>query len=121
VYNCDLLGEPMQTKKSSFASLSNEALCKLRDEIAALLHSRAENLRMELDRLTSGTAVVGERPNGKGNGTETARRKIAPKYQGPHGETWTGRGVNPRWLTKALKEGKRPEDFLIARANAGPI
>jgi hypothetical protein len=40
----------MQPKKSSLTTLSNEALCKLRDEIAALLNSRAEDLRRELPK-----------------------------------------------------------------------
>ena len=98
----------MQPKKSSFASLSNEALCKLRDEIVAILNSRAEKLRMELDRLTNGS-VAGAR-----KGTETPRQKLAPKFRGPHGETWAGRGMKPRWMTNAMKEGKKPEDFRIA-------
>jgi hypothetical protein len=46
----------MQIKKSSFASLSNEALGKLRDEVAELLNSRAEALRGELDQLTGNAA-----------------------------------------------------------------
>ena len=73
VNNCDLLGKPMQPKKSSFASLSNEALCKLRDEIVALLNSRAEKLRMELDRLTNGSAAMA------GKVTETPKKKDCPK------------------------------------------
>jgi DNA-binding protein H-NS len=100
----------MQPKKrSSFDSLSNEALCKLRDEIVALLNSRADKLRIELDRLTNGSAAIA------GKVTETPRKKIVPKYRGPHGETWAGRGMKPRWLTNAMKEGKNPEDFRIAR------
>jgi hypothetical protein len=49
----------MQPKKASLTTLSNEALCKLRDEIAALLNSRAEDLRRELDRLTGGAVADG--------------------------------------------------------------
>jgi DNA-binding protein H-NS len=79
--------------------MSNEALCKLRDEIEAILNRRAENLRRELDRLTI---------------RATKRKKVAPKYRGPNGETWAGRGLMPRWLTSQMKEGKKPEDFLIA-------
>src|SRR3974390_941099 len=95
----------MQPKKSSFSSLSNEPLCKLGDEIAALLNSRAEELRKELALLTNGA-------DGK---TDNAKRKsAAPKYCGPNGDTWTGRGKRPRWLTAALAEGKKLEDFLIA-------
>jgi DNA-binding protein H-NS len=89
----------MQLKKSSFATLSNEALCKIRDEIEALLDRRTENLRRELDRVTFRV------PN---------RKKVTPKYRGPNGETWSGRGMLPRWLTSQVKQGKKPEDFLIA-------
>src|SRR5580658_35981 len=28
-------------------------------------------------------------------------------------ETWAGRGLKPRWLTAAIKSGKKVEDFLI--------
>jgi DNA-binding protein H-NS len=101
----------MQPKNSSLTTLSNEALCKLRDEIAVMLNSRAENLLKEVDLLTGG----GGR---KGIGRDI-RKKAAPKYRGPNGETWTGRGMNPRWLTSALNEGKQLEDFLIAARNEG--
>ena len=99
----------MQPKKSSFNTLSNEALCKLRDEIADLLNSRAEALRTELDQLTGGPAPAAD-ANG---GEETTSRRVAPKYRGPHGETWTGRGLKPRWLNEAINEGMQPSDFLI--------
>jgi DNA-binding protein H-NS len=92
-------------------TLSNEALCKLRDEIAQILNSRAETLRKELDQITDGGSV-----NGKGKRRRATSGMIAPKYRGPHGETWTGRGMHPRWLTKAINEGKRPSDFLIDNA-----
>jgi hypothetical protein len=29
-------------------------------------------------------------------------------------QTWTGRGVTPRWLTAAIEDGKKVEDFAIA-------
>ena len=107
----------MQPKKSSFASLSNEALCKLRDEIAALLNSRAENLRRELDQLTGGAVAHDGKVNGAVDASKAQRKKIAPKYRGPAGDTWTGRGIKPRWLASALNEGKKLEDFLIVTPN----
>jgi DNA-binding protein H-NS len=104
----------MQPKKSSLSTLSNEALCKLRDEVAALLNSRAEDLQRELEQLTGGAVAHDNRKaNGEGNGSKAQRKKIAPKYRGPDGGTWTGRGMKPRWLTSALNEGKKLEDFLI--------
>jgi len=104
----------MQSKKSSLSTLSNEALCKLRDEVAALLNSRAEDLQRELNRL-NGAHSAGS--NGADNSPKAQRRKIAPKYRGPDGDTWTGRGIKPRWLTSALNDGKKLEDFLIVTPN----
>jgi DNA-binding protein H-NS len=107
----------MQPKKSSLATLSNEALCKLRDEIAALLSSRAEKLRRELDQLIGGTVAHGGETNDAADAPKAKRKKIAPKYRGPDGGTWTGRGMTPRWLNSAMKEGKKLEDFLIVRSD----
>jgi DNA-binding protein H-NS len=39
---------------------------------------------------------------------------VAPKYRDPvSGNTWSGRGLKPRWMTAAIAEGKKPEDFAI--------
>jgi DNA-binding protein H-NS len=99
----------MLPKRASLATLSNEALCRLRDEIAELLNSRAEELRKELNRLSPSALEV----NGTKNTRKTKGTKIAPKYRGPDGTTWCGRGLKPRWLIKEMKEGKKLEDFLI--------
>ena len=38
---------------------------------------------------------------------------VAPKYCGPNGETWTGRGMAPRWLAALIASGKSKEDFAL--------
>lgn len=38
---------------------------------------------------------------------------VAPKYRGPNGETWTGRGLMPRWLAALEAQGQAKESFLI--------
>lgn len=39
---------------------------------------------------------------------------VAPvKYRGPNGETWSGRGLTPRWLAAVISTGKMKDDFLI--------
>ncbi len=39
---------------------------------------------------------------------------VAPKYRDPvSGKTWSGRGLKPRWMTAAIADGKKPEDFAI--------
>lgn len=39
--------------------------------------------------------------------------KVAAKYRGPNGETWSGRGLMPRWLAALVKQGRKKEDFAV--------
>ena len=39
--------------------------------------------------------------------------RVPPKYRDAHGNTWAGRGNQPRWLVAALKSGKKLEDFAV--------
>lgn len=44
---------------------------------------------------------------GKGN-------KVAAKYRNAAtGDTWSGRGLQPKWLKAALAAGKKIEDFAV--------
>jgi DNA-binding protein H-NS len=77
----------------------------------------------ELSRLTrtkSGRQVQHRRVNRSPR--KTARRtnplkgkKLPPKYRGPNKETWSGRGLPPRWLVELEKKGKRRDSFLVVR------
>jgi DNA-binding protein H-NS len=50
-----------------------------------------------------------------GSGGKGKRGKVAAKYRDGAGNTWTGRGRMPRWLTAATRGGKaKKEDFLIS-------
>ncbi|RTL29141.1 MAG: H-NS histone family protein [Burkholderiales bacterium] len=43
-----------------------------------------------------------------------AGAKVAPKYRNPAtGDTWSGRGLKPKWVAAALDSGKKLEDFAI--------
>lgn len=47
-------------------------------------------------------------------GSSTAGKKVAPKYRNQAtGETWTGRGLQPKWVQAAIAAGKKLEDFAI--------
>jgi DNA-binding protein H-NS len=41
-----------------------------------------------------------------------------PKYRGPEGQQWTGKGTAPRWLNDLVAGGKTREDFLIRNEDA---
>lgn len=51
--------------------------------------------------------------SGKARTKKSATGTVAPKYRGPGGETWSGRGLTPRWLAALLTEGSKKEDFVI--------
>lgn len=38
---------------------------------------------------------------------------VAAKYRGPNGESWSGRGLTPRWLASLIAQGQSKEDFAI--------
>ena len=43
-----------------------------------------------------------------------AGKKVAPKYRNPAtGDTWTGRGLKPKWLVAALNSGRSLSDFAL--------
>src|SRR5690606_37680999 len=55
------------------------------------------------------------RASGSRKAAPAAKRQVAPKYRHPKtGETWSGRGKAPRWLTAEEAAGNSRETFLIA-------
>ena len=42
-----------------------------------------------------------------------AGTRVAAKYRGPNGESWSGRGLSPRWLSALVSQGKTKEDFAV--------
>ena len=38
---------------------------------------------------------------------------VPPKFRGPDGQTWSGRGLMPRWLSALVAEGQPRENFAI--------
>ena len=100
-------------KRSKLASLSINALVKMRDDIGTILGNRAESLKRELRAIGEDYKEVG-RIAVYGKRKQTG--KVAAKYRDPKSKaTWAGRGGMPGWMRQALKAGKKREDFLIAK------
>jgi DNA-binding protein H-NS len=93
----------------NLSGMSVEALMDLRKRVDEMLHRRRAELEKQLERI----AVVGGRRVVRGGASVLKGKKVPPKYRGPSGETWAGRGARPRWLVAAIKGGKKLEDFLI--------
>lgn len=64
-------------------------------------------------RKVRGKAVVAAKTKPPGGKSKAAGGVVAAKYRGPNGETWSGRGLTPRWLSALLAEGKTKQDFAI--------
>jgi len=108
-------------RRASLGSMSLDALLKLRDEVTAAISAQATALRARLDSLTGGDAPRRGRPPGASRKSKLAGRKLAPKYRDKSGNTWSGRGAQPRWMTAAIKSGAKRDDFLIAKTGRAPM
>jgi DNA-binding protein H-NS len=100
-------------------ALKSMPIAKLQDlreqvqaAISEKLQSRRHELETELSRLDG---YAGGARRGRPAGPDGRRGSVAPKYRNPENsaETWAGRGLKPRWLTAAMKGGKKLEDFAI--------
>ncbi len=60
-----------------------------------------------------GKAAVATKAKGAGTKSKVTGVVVAAKYRGPNGETWSGRGLTPRWLSALLAQGKTKQDFAI--------
>ncbi|MDD2880585.1 MAG: H-NS histone family protein [Rhodoferax sp.] len=45
-------------------------------------------------------------------GTKSANPAPA-KFKGPNGESWSGRGLAPKWMAALISEGHAKEEYLI--------
>ena len=98
----------------SLSGMTVETFMDLRRRVDEMLHQRRAELEKQLERfaLVSGRRIA----RGGRSGSVLKGRKVPPKYRGPSGETWAGRGARPRWLVAAIKGGKKLDDFLIDKS-----
>jgi DNA-binding protein H-NS len=102
-------------RSANLSKLSVDQLIILRSQVDAMLSTKVTQERRSLETQLAALSRV----NGAGakSGRPSLRGgTVAPKYRNPENpsETWAGRGLKPRWLTAALKAGKKLEHFSIA-------
>jgi DNA-binding protein H-NS len=98
----------------NLANMSPETLLTLRQQVDAELARAREKIEKDLRLLgMKDLRAVVEPPKHRG---VPKGYKAKPKYRGPQGETWAGRGAVPRWMRAAMKAtGKKREAFLIKK------
>lgn len=58
--------------------------------------------------------ISGKAPTVRASGAAKPTGKVAIKYRNAGtSETWTGRGLQPKWLKAAMASGAKIEDFLV--------
>ena len=104
--------------KINLSRMDFETLVNLRQQVEERLHEHRAKLEEQLENLGR---LVGPHAGKRGafgspRGSTLKGKKVAPKYRGPAGETWAGRGATPRWLVAAIKGGKKLDSFLINKS-----
>lgn len=79
-----------------------------RNQALAQIKSLMEQFGLTLSDLTA------RNPSGKKAGAGKGGGKVAAKYRNQAtGESWSGRGLQPRWLKAALAQGAKLTDFAV--------
>ena len=76
-------------------------------ELIEEFRARAEALGLSRDELAANSSKAG-RPSGKSPSAQSPTVKYRPPESG---ETWSGRGRAPKWLTLAEQRGRGREEF----------
>jgi DNA-binding protein H-NS len=97
---------------NQLARMSVEELWTLHTEVNSVLSGKIAAEKSKLDARLREVSVFG---------VERERRpypKVLPKYHNPKnpGQTWSGRGKQPRWLAAQLGSGEKLDRFLIRRS-----
>jgi DNA-binding protein H-NS len=111
-------------RKLDLEAMDFDELWLLHEELTKILSAKISAEKLELEkRLAQLNSLERTGETGISSAelrTDQAPRrkypKVLPKYSNPSepGETWSGRGKQPRWLVAALQSGHKLEDFLIA-------
>jgi DNA-binding protein H-NS len=102
--------------KVNLSGMTVEALMDLRKRVDEMLLEHRAKIEQQLEKMDRTIAVVGRLRIVRGGRSALKGRKVPPKYRGPSGETWAGRGAKPRWLVAAIKGGRKLDDFLIDKS-----
>jgi DNA-binding protein H-NS len=96
-------------------SMPLDELWALHETICSVLARKLEAEKRSLERRLNELSRVGKDAN------ETPVRrpypKVLPKFQNPKPphQTWSGRGRQPRWVSKMLDAGKSLDDLRIPK------
>lgn len=95
--------------QKQIASLQQQA-----EEIKAQEYSK--NVQEILDKMAAYGLTLSDLQRSKAGARKKADKSSNPapaKFRGPSGETWSGRGLMPRWLAALVAQGRTKDEFAI--------
>ena len=104
-----------QAKKRRDTLSRRKPIATVRNKLTQL--ARAEGYTIA--ELFGGAAPASPKAAAKGTARTTTKGrklgKVAAKYRNPSNptETWSGRGMQPRWLANETAKGRKLDEFLI--------
>ena len=99
-----------QSQQLDLHAMSVDELVALDALVLESIQDRKKRLEAKLALINSHVvqAATPRRRRGVKKGT-----RLRAKYVGPNGETWSGRGLRPRWLSELMALGHKPERYLL--------
>lgn len=94
----------------------NTLIRRAQDTIKKKEQEQLVALRKQVEEMAASMGVsVTDLLGVKAGGRKKAATKVSPKYRNPANpdQTWSGRGLMPRWMREAVEQGAKKEDFLI--------
>ena len=93
----------------NFMAMSLDALWRLHEEMRVVLATKLAEHQLEIDSRLLDLAASGPQ--------HVASPSIPPRklYRNPDApyQTWSGRGLRPRWMIMQVAAGRMPDEFLV--------
>ena len=100
--------QAIEIRSREFAKTVQEILAKMNAFGITLKDLQSKKVRVKSIKNTQSRSKVAK------NNVDVKKATIVPpKYRGPNEETWSGRGLTPRWLATLLAQGRKKEEFAI--------
>jgi DNA-binding protein H-NS len=87
-------------------------LDEARRSLMAEFEEKAASIGLTPDQLFGQSRGAPEKSK-RGKRTEQPSAPVAVKFRSPSGQTWSGRGRKPTWLTQAEAGGQSAEEFRV--------
>ncbi len=116
----DIQGQIEKLQKQAADIKSKEFSATVRDIQAKMQAFGITVKDLQTRKTANGAAKSGRPAKEKVAKAPKAARKssqpVAAKFRGPNGETWSGRGLTPKWLASLVAQGQSKESFAVASA-----